>query len=109
MKKLLPFLLSSECGSDIDLDTDKTNSKIDKLLLMVRFISVIESEEKMASRNFGQLKSWLSKQLKRKITYEEEIALLEGIADYLHSDPGIPERMKAMNYLFNAEFIEISK
>jgi hypothetical protein len=104
MKPLQSFLLFA---SDIEADMeDKTETGIDKLLLMVKFISVLEAEENQVKKQFGLLKTWLSQQLKRRITNEEEIALLEGIADYLHSDPGTDERMKAMDYLFNAKFIK---
>lgn len=104
MKNLLQFLLlSSESNVDVE---EKTESGIDKLQLMVKFISVLEAEEKKVNMEFGLLKTWLSQQLKRKITSTEEVALLEGIGDYLHSEPATPERMKAMNFLFNAKFIK---
>jgi tRNA C32,U32 (ribose-2'-O)-methylase TrmJ len=108
---MLAFLLTSGLNLDLDgldLDNtmnDKTASGIDKLRLMLKFMSVLDADENKGKREFGKLKSWLYSQLKRKITTEEEVSLLEGIVNYLHSEPGTPERMTAMNYLFDAKFI----
>jgi tRNA C32,U32 (ribose-2'-O)-methylase TrmJ len=106
---LLAFILSSGLSSGTDFNSenlnDKTDSGIDKLQLMLKFISVLDTEENNAKIEFGKLKSWLYSQLKRKLTAEEEISLLQGILDYLQTEPGTPERMETMNYLFDAKFI----
>jgi tRNA C32,U32 (ribose-2'-O)-methylase TrmJ len=106
MKTILPFLLSAvDLNSNFEEMDDKTASGIDKLELMLRFISILESEKGQTSIEFGKLKSWLYRQLKRKITSEEEVSLLTGIANYIYSAPATPERMNAMNYIFEAKFI----
>jgi hypothetical protein len=102
MKTILPFLLTEVMDSDIY----ENNGRLDKLQLMIRILSIIESDPKNVSKEFGKLKSWIYSQLKRTISSKEEIALLEGIANYIHSDPATSERLQSMDYLFNAKFIE---
>ena len=108
MKTILPFLFMST-GIDSDDMKLTTDSGIDKLRFMIKILSVLDAEESKVKREYGKLKSWLYSQLKRKITIEEEISLLEGIDDYLRSEPGTPERLTAMNYLFNTKFINNTK
>lgn len=89
----------------LDYDTEQfTKHGIDKLELMVNFISVVESEN--VKQEFAKFKSLLRSKLKRTITDQEEIDLLEGVCNYIKSDAGTDERSKAMTYLFNAEFLQ---
>lgn len=107
MNPLLTYLLLSG-GMNFDMENmdDKTDSGIDKLQLILKFMSVLDADEVKTKVEFGKLKLWLYSQLKRKITTEEEISLLEGILNFIRSEPATPERMTAMNYLFNAKFIK---
>lgn len=85
-----------------------TKNGIDKLELMVKFMPLLitpnESEKKIKN-NYNSLKSFLVSQLNRGISLSEEDNLLSGIVDYLETKEATPERMKAMEYLFNLEFI----
>lgn len=83
----------------------KTKNGLDKLELMVRFISVIEAEASKGKTEFTRMKSWLVQQLKRGLTPQEEIALAEGILKYLQSEPMTNERTDAMQFLFEAKFL----
>lgn len=89
---------------DFDLTT---KYGIDRTKLMIRFIPVIEAKtEKEIDKQLNRLKSYLVQQLKRGITPQENIALLEGIRNYIISDSATNERMAAMEYLFNLDFID---
>lgn len=83
-----------------------TKYGIDKTKLMVRFIPVIEATtEKKIDKGLNKLKSFLVQQIKRGITPQENLALLE-IRNYIISDSGTNERMDAIEYLFNLKFID---
>lgn len=87
-----------------DLET-KTIHGIDKLDIMIHFISVIETKNSKVKSEFNRFKSFLVEKLKRGLTPQEEINLAEGIVKYLQSEQETNERIKAMNYLFNLEFL----
>lgn len=78
---------------------------IDKLEIMIRFISVFECEEGKEDLEFYMLTSFLEKQLKRKLTPEEDINLTKGILNYLQSEPATKKRIQAMKYLLNTNFL----
>lgn len=78
---------------------------IDRLELIIRVISVVESSEGKEDLEFSVLTSFLEKQLKRKLNPEEEINLTKGILDYLHSEPTTNERTQAMKYLLKTNFL----
>lgn len=82
-----------------------TKHGLDKLELMVRFISVIEADASKGKKEFTRMKSWLVEKLKRGLTPQENIALAEGILKYLQSEPMTDERTEAMKYLFDANFL----
>ena len=79
--------------------------RIDKLDLMIRFISVIEIKPSKAEKEYNRFKSWLVEKLKRGLTPQEEIDLMQGILKYIQSDAETNERMSAMNYLFDLKFL----
>lgn len=84
-----------------------TKYGIDKTRLMLRFIPVIHATtEKKIDKGLNKLKSFLVQQIKRGITPQENLALLEGIRNYIISDSGTNERMDAIDYLFNLKFID---
>jgi hypothetical protein len=88
---------------DFDLTT---KYGIDRTKLMIRFIPIIEAKtEKAIDREINKMKSFLVQQIKRGITPQENIALLEGVRNYIISDSATNERMAAMKYLFNLDFI----
>ena len=83
----------------------KTKSGLDKLELMVRFISIIETKKSKVDNESNRTKSWLVQQLKRGLTPSEEVNLMQGILNYIQSDGETNERIEAMKYLFEAEFL----
>ena len=93
-------------------DTErKTKFGIDKLSLMIAFMPVldIDSDSKdwkeKLNESIDELKSFLSTNIKRDLTETEHVNMLKGLKDYACSDSATNERMKAMEYLFNLEFI----
>lgn len=95
--------MSAEEYFDMEM---KTKQGIDKTMLMLKFMSVIESEGAKIKRNYNRFKSYLCQQLQRGITPQEEKNLLEGIGKYLHSEGGERERLEAMDYLFELKFLK---
>ncbi len=85
----------------------KTKQGLDTLDVMLLFIPIIESRSfNKANKDIDKLKSWLVEKLKRGITPQENINLLQGLLEYVRSEPMTNEREKAMKYLFEAEFLE---
>lgn len=82
-----------------------TKHGIDKMDLMIKFIPILNPEEGKEQEFLSGLKSFLSEKLKRELTPQEEIALLEGILKYLQSEPATNERRNAMKYLFETNFL----
>ena len=78
---------------------------IETLEVMVRFLSVLEAKASKGKSEINRFKSFLIKKLKRGLTQQEEIHLLEGIVKYLQSDAATDERAEAMIYLFNLNFL----
>ena len=88
-----------------DYDQDRTTKHgIDKLELMVEFISIIQG--KKAKKDYNRFKSWLVEKLQRGLTLGEEERLLEGIVAYIQSEVATNERAKSMRFLFDTEFLE---
>lgn len=85
-------------------DNDKTIHGIDKLNLMLRFMKVLDG--KRPKQDYVRFKSWLVQTLKRGLTPQEDLNLATGIYNYVKSDQATPERMNAMNYLFDAKFLD---
>lgn len=84
-----------------------TKHGIDKLELMIKFMPVVEARgSRQINKSLDKLKSFLVEKLKRGITPQENIDLLQGCLDYTRSYAATTERTKAMNYLFNLEFIK---
>lgn len=82
-----------------------TKHGLNKLNLMIRFFQILNAKESKIEKELNRLKSWLVQQLKRGLKPHEELGILEGILKYIQSEPETNERMKAMNYLFEAEFL----
>lgn len=80
-----------------------TKHGIDKTMLMLKFMTIVEG--KKGKSDYNRFKSWLVQQLKRGLTAQEGVALVEGILKYIQSEPATNERMDAMKYLFGAEFL----
>lgn len=93
---------------DTIIDTSmKTKHGIDKLNLMLFFMPVLDAGSgNQLNKAMDKLKSFLVEKLKRGITAEENISLLQGCLDYTKSDAGTPERFAAMNYLFELKFLK---
>lgn len=79
---------------------------IEPLDMMIRFMFVIESNPRDAKQSLNKIKSYLVEKLKRGITPKENIDLLEGILNYLQSEPATNEREVAMKYLFGLKFLQ---
>ena len=83
---------------------DKTIHGIDKLNLMLRFMKVLDG--KRPKQDYNRFKSWLVQTLKRGLTAQEDLNLATAIYNYVKSSEATPERIEAMNYLFDAKFLE---
>lgn len=77
--------------------------EVDSLDVMIKFIPIWESKNHKSAYN--KLKSFLCQRIKRGITKEEEVNLLQGIGNYINSKPATQERTEAMKYLFNLKFL----
>lgn len=55
---------------------------------------------------YEYFKLFLSKELKREITIQEQHNLLMAIQKFVNSQPGSKERTELANYLFDLEFID---
>lgn len=85
---------------------DKTTKHgLDKLSVICHFIPVIESNADSIEKRLNRLKSFIVSQIKRGTNPQEEMNLMQGILDYVKSDPGTNDRIKAMDYLFDLKFL----
>lgn len=82
-----------------------TKHGLDKLSVMCHFIPVIESNGNSIQKELNRLKSFIVSQIKRGTNPQEELNLMQGILDYVKSDPGTNERTTAMDYLFDLKFL----
>jgi hypothetical protein len=90
----------------LNLEAERKHG-IDKLDILIHFMPLLEGNK--VEKNFNRLKSYIVSQIKRGITKQEEVNLMEGIVKYVQSEPGTNERMKSMIYLFNLEFLLTSE
>ncbi len=87
-----------------------TKFGIDRLRLMLFFMPLLEANSsKKADRTLNRLKSFLVQQIKRGITAKENLDLLQGCYEWVKSDAQTNERLKAMDYLFDLEFLSDGK
>lgn len=90
----------------MDFSDLKTKQGIDKVMLILFFIPVLEAKSsKVCGKAIIRLKLFLVQQLKRGISDKEEVALLEGCKKYIMSDAATNERTESMNYLFELKFL----
>ncbi len=82
-----------------------TKHGIDKLDIMIKIMRIVTSKGRKISTNFDKFKSFLVQQLQRGLTPAEIRDLSKGLLDYINSEEGSNERFKAMEYLFNLEFL----
>ena len=87
-------------------DDFKTETKygIQTLDVMVRFIKILNA--KKCQSRLDSFKAWLCSQIKRGITEQENLKLMQGILNYIQSDLGTDERLEAMKYLFELDFLD---
>lgn len=83
----------------------KTKHGIDKLTVMLKFMSIVEPGTSKVKNNFNRFKSFICQQMKRGMTLQEETNLMEGIVKYLHSEEQTNERFEAMDYIFELKFL----
>jgi hypothetical protein len=89
----------------VDLET-KTKFGIDKLDIVTGLLPVINATtKKTINYELNLFMGFLKVKIKRDISPQENINLLHGITDYVMSEPQTNERSKAMNYLFNLDFL----
>lgn len=79
--------------------------EINSLDIMIRFMKITESKPSKSEVNFIRFKSWLVEKIKRGITPQEDINLMQGILNYIKSEPGTNERSAAMKYMFELQFL----
>ena len=85
------------------------NGGFDKLNVMLSFMPVLEAiDEKELDNGLVKLNSFIVELIKRELTPQEEIGLLQGCKNYVGSDCATNERIEAMNYLFELEFLTIN-
>lgn len=84
----------------------KTKFGIDKLMVMVNLINVIEFREvSEIQENLIEFENFIAEGIGREMSPVEKINLYQGIINYNKSEPETNERMDAMNYLFELKFI----
>lgn len=98
-----PHIQSETTAYETDF---KNKHGLDKLELMCRFLQIVESKKSNVKSDFNRFKSWLVQQLGRGISKREEIALAQGIVNYIRSEAGTNERGKAISYLFEGEWLD---
>lgn len=76
---------------------------IDKFDLAYHFMKIFDGHD--PEQEYNELKSFLQEELKRKMTPGEELNLLQLILDFNKSEPVTIERSKALNSLFQCDFI----
>lgn len=87
-------------SSDLELET---KYGIDRLELMLKFISVLKAEK--TDVQYHKFKEWIESKINRILTIKEDINLMQGILDYVKSEEGSNERFVSMKYLFNLEYL----
>ena len=80
----------------------------DNLDVVLHFIKVLTGPLRKKEQQILRLKSYIVQQIQRGITGPEEIALYQGIRDYIKSEPGSPDRAKALKYLLLLEFLTLN-
>jgi hypothetical protein len=90
-----------------DIETE-TKFGIDKLELMCKFMKILaieEVDEVKINSSLLDIKTFLAEKIKRELTGEEYLNMLQGIHDYMASDPATNERINSINYLLNLDFV----
>lgn len=83
-----------------------TQYGLDKLAVMLHFMPVLHSDGYSIEKELNKLKSFIVSQIKRGTTPKEELNLMQGILDYVKSEPGSNERTTSMDYLFDLKFLQ---
>lgn len=76
---------------------------IDPVKIAINFMDVLDGHKMRQS--YDRFKSYLVSQIKRGITDQEEFDLAKGILNYVKSEPGSDERLTAIKYLFELQFL----
>lgn len=85
------------------MDTMLTNRLgICKSSIMVQFLVFIESP---STETLKETVSFITKHIKRAVTLQESIAMIDLVLEYSQSEPGTNERNVCMNKLFDFEFL----
>jgi hypothetical protein len=80
--------------------------KVDKLLVMMKFMAVVESNPDKAQSNLNKFNSFVVSQIKRGITPQENVNIITGFYNYIRSDAATKERTDSMDYMINLKFLE---
>lgn len=81
---------------------EKNRLGVDYLEVMIRFMGLIENPCVSKHRI---LVNFISKEIARQMTREEEVSMLHSLLNYNQSEPLSEERTKCMKYLFDFEFL----
>lgn len=82
----------------------KTKHGIDKLELIVLVLSLTEGDD--FEKSYELLKKGICDQIGRLMTNKEVLDMTTGCYNLVMSDPGTKQRREAINYLFEAEFLD---
>lgn len=79
---------------------------VDKLMLLLKVLYVIESRPSKFEANLNRLKSYIVQQLQRGFRPGEYSALLETLKTYIDSEPGSDGRVKAIRDIVEMNFMQ---
>lgn len=88
---------------------ETTKFGIDRLDWMAEILGILCFEEedlKILDKNVKSTKAWLEDQIKRELTPVEYKDFLQGCLNYTKSEPASNERLSAINYLTDIDFIK---
>lgn len=89
------------------LDTELTSRNgFDKLELLIEFLPIIHAEDSdQFDTAVNAFIGYIQSEIKREISIQEHANILEGISNYIKSDEASNERMKAIKYFSEAQFL----
>lgn len=85
---------------------DENDFRIDKMMILLFVMRVVDSRPSKFRINFDRFKSFLVQQLQRGLTTNEHNALCDCFIAHLSSEMASNEREKTLNAFMNLTFLE---
>ena len=89
----------------LDILDSEPKAEYNRLDMLVWVIGIIEAKPSKTKSRYNRFKSFLVEKMKRGITTQEETNLSQGILNFIQTEPGTDERMKAIFYLMDGKFL----